>query len=417
MAAARTRLRAAGLERGFWALLDQSAVSLGTFLTNIVLARTLPAAEFGVYALIFGVVLFLNSLHSALVTYPLSVSGAATSDEDLRGLAGSSLRLTAMLALPLGAALLVAAGLVHRFELAPWALGALLLWQLQETLRRSLMAHLRYREALRGDVVSYLGQAGLVWLFARSGLLPLEAVFSIMAASSAIAAAMQAMQLGLGAPPWRGPRGVASRYWGMGRWLLFSNLINLITIIALPWVLAFFHGVRESAAFYALNTPLALANPVVYSISNLIIPAAARAHRQRGAGVARRIAASYAAQGGALILPYYGLLFAFPQETLSVFYGAGSPYLQLASVLRLLALSYAALYLVQVLGALLNGLELSRAVFWTQLANALVTLGVVLPLAAWGGIAAGLKGGILSALVQAIACASFLRRARTEPAL
>ena len=54
---------------GLWSLADQGAVSLGNFLTNILLARALAPAEYGIFALVFGLLLALSSIHAAVVIY------------------------------------------------------------------------------------------------------------------------------------------------------------------------------------------------------------------------------------------------------------------------------------------------------------------------------------------------------------
>ena len=101
---ARRWLRSAG--QSFWALVDQGALSLGGFLTNIILARTLSAAEYGLFSVIFGALLFLNGLHGAIIAYPLSVKGASGSHVALGRLAGLALLLSLVCALPACAGIL-----------------------------------------------------------------------------------------------------------------------------------------------------------------------------------------------------------------------------------------------------------------------------------------------------------------------
>src|SRR5882724_12091977 len=71
------RLRALAGGRGIWALCDQAILSLGNFLTNILLIRHFSDYQFGTYAVLLTVVLFLNNLHASLVSYPLSLAIAA----------------------------------------------------------------------------------------------------------------------------------------------------------------------------------------------------------------------------------------------------------------------------------------------------------------------------------------------------
>src|SRR5271170_6186042 len=69
-------LRTREAHQRFWAFIDQGVVSLGNFMATVMLARALKPGEFGIFALLFGSILFLNTVHAALVTYPLSIFGA-----------------------------------------------------------------------------------------------------------------------------------------------------------------------------------------------------------------------------------------------------------------------------------------------------------------------------------------------------
>ena len=157
-------LGSAGARQGFWSMADQGAVSLGNFLTSILLARRLAPAEYGIYALLLATVFVLNSVQAAVITYPVSLEGAAESESDLQRRAGGSLVLTMLLAVALTAVLVVATFVLKRPAIWPYAAVALICWQAQETARRALMTHGRHREALWGDVLSYVGQAILVGL-------------------------------------------------------------------------------------------------------------------------------------------------------------------------------------------------------------------------------------------------------------
>ena len=234
------RLRVFRLGYGFWTLTDQSAVSLGNFLTQIVLARKLPPPEYGVFVLLFGVMIFLNACNSGLVAYPLTLKGAEADREGLRGLVTNSIFLTAALAIPLSGVLILATLVLQKMQLAVWVVLALLFWQLQETVRRGLMAHLRHREALFGDGLSYLGQAGLIWILAHHGVLTVSATFAVIALTSAIAWVTQALQVGLKAVRWREILFIVPFFWRMGNQALFTNATDAATMQSFPWTLAFF---------------------------------------------------------------------------------------------------------------------------------------------------------------------------------
>lgn len=409
----KKRLLNATVKQSFWTLADQCVVSLGSFLTNILLARSLPPAEYGAYVLIFGIVVFLNTLHGSLLTYPLAVKGAAADENGLRRFATGSVLLTIVLVLPLSVGVVGAAWAVGKLWLTPWVFGALLLGQVQETIRRAMMAHLRHREALWGDMLSYLGQAGFVWLVSQSGRLSLEAVFGVMALTSGVAAAMQAVQLGLWYVAFNEVCVFAKSYWQLGRWMLLNYLASFFTDQAAPWILAFFHGLEQAAALQAVNNLVAVSNPVMFSVFNLIVPAAARVRIEGGVRSAWRVSLGYATQGGVLLLPYYATLLLWPHQTLELFYGSGSPYLKLDTPLRLFVLSYILYFVYGTLGAYLNSLEKSQFTFLSQLFSTLCALTVGLPLAAWGGVVGASGGRVLSVLAGLFANVFFLRKVRS----
>ena len=403
--------------RGAWALADQGVVSLGNFLTAVVLARTLPLGDTGIFALVFGMLLFLNSLHQALVTYPLSVRGAASDGDRLRDLAGSSLLCTLLLALPLSLGVIIIVGLSSRASLIPWAIAAMLLWQFQETLRRGIMAHLRHREALVGDALRYLGQASVLWLLASRGLLTLERTFVVIAATSLLAIVVQAMQLRPVLLVRRQVLALFREHWTLGRWVLLTGLVTIVTVQAMPWVLAYFHGNAEVARFWVLGQIMGVTNPVIISMAGLIVPAASAALAGSGdlRGAAKKVGLGFGLQGAVLLVPFFLFVFVMPQLALRVFARDNGAYLDLTTHLRLFVIAYFLTFPGHVMLALLNGLSRPRLAFVAQCAFSATTLLVSLPLAAAFGLTGAVWGGLVPAAAYATATFYMLRRASAEP--
>ena len=406
----------AGLRsRGAWALVDQGVASLGNCLSGIVLVAALPLAEFGAFTLLFGVLLFLNSLHQSLVTYPLSVRGASDDVNALRRLAGGSVHFTALLALPLTLGVAATAVLLNRASLVPWLLGAMLLWQVQETLRRALMAQLRHRDAVLGDAVRYLGQVLVLWLLTwRQSPLTLELAFGAIAVMSLLAAIVQAIQL---------RPSLSIRYcntpllrdaWLLGRWVLLTNAVTIVTVQAMPWMLGAFHGNAEVARFGAMALVMGITNPVVLGIGALVIPFVARAASRDGARAAKGVAAHCGLLGGGLLLPFYAAVWIAPDLVIGLFTRGNPDYAGLSTQLRLFALAYALAFPAQVIGALLNGLGLSRLSFAAQSVYSAATLLVSLPLAAAYGLAGAVWGGLAPAAAFAGVSFAMARRVGRE---
>lgn len=414
-AGARARVRRALAAPATWAMADQGVLSFGNFLTHLTLANALPARDYGTFALVYGLTLFLNSLHGAVVTYPLSVRGAVADPARLRQLAGTALLFTGLLA-PAGA-LLLTAGLAliglrdgwASLGIVPWAAGAMVVWQAQETMRRSIMARLDHRRALPGDALGYLGQAAALLALLSLGALSLRTAFAAVACTSSLAALVQACQVRPSFAAAAAAPALARDFWRLGRWVLLTCGLGLVTIHAMPWTLFFFHGPAQVANFQALANVLAVGNPVVTGMGNVIVPAVARSSPQ-GASAALRVALRYGALGAVLLAPLYGVLILAPGAVLSALYRGATDYDELGLYLRLFAVAYMLVFPAQLATGLLFGLGRSRRAFWAQGAFAAAVLAVSLPAAAAFGLRGAVWAGLLPPLAYLAASYSHIKR-------
>jgi O-antigen/teichoic acid export membrane protein len=394
---------------GVWSLGDQCAVSLGNFVTSIALVRSLMQNEYGLFGILLEVILLLNNLHGSVITYPLSVKGAKVDREAMGRMAGGSLGLTLLLGVPLGIALLVTTTVLSRWQLGLVAIFTLVLWQVQETMRRGLMAQLRYRDAFWGDAISYLGQAGALAALAFSGRLSLVMVFGIMALTSALGAALQAWQLGVARFRLPDLRELGRAYWALGQWNLYSSLTSVFTVPAFAWVLGYYHGLAVVALHQAFLSLMKVCHPVLFGMMNLIVPATAASMASQGMGSARRTFRMYAWGGGLLLMPYFAVLLIWPDGVVRLLFGADSPYAGHLLAVRLFALSYACIYVTNMYTAFLWGLERARPAFKAQLVNTVAAVAVGLPLAAAGGLIGCIVGGTLAVLARLGANLYYLR--------
>lgn len=384
--------RLPGLEGSVWSVADQAVVSLGTFLSSIALARSLSPSDYGAYGVLLAGLLFLNGIHASLITGPLSVQGAAVDRATLGRYSTASVLFTLALTVPSGLLLLAATAGLGRSSLWIWAPAFLALWQLQETMRRSLMSGLGHRRAVWGDAVSYLGQAMFIWAGCRAGSMSLERAFAIMALTSGAAAVVQAIQAGLArvelTEVWR----LAGDFWKFGSWILYGCFSSMFCAQAFYWVLAVFHGPRETASLQAVANVLGVCHPIMFGLGNLLLPVVVRAKTAGGLSRAWQSARGHGVQFGLVLAPYFVILLLWPRGILSALYGPGSPYAGLAGPLRLLVAAYAFTYLAQVLGLFLTGVGDSRATFQVQVYGAGFSLVLGLPLACIWGVAGACAG-------------------------
>ncbi len=373
---------------GFWSIVDQGVVSAGNFLTTILLARCLLPSEYGVYALLLALMIFMIYLNSSVILYGLSLHGAVGTNAELCSLAGGSLVLGAGLALFLGLATAAVAAVLHRAFLAPWILSALLFWQLQETTRRALMSRLRFRDAVGGDALSYLGQTVCIAFLFVGHRLTITSAFGAMAATSAAAALLQAFQLKLTPPDFRDAFRLLPRFWRTGRWALLVGVAQAFIGQALLWFLAL-RGTAEVASFQSLLNLVRGMNPVMFAIGSVLLPTVAILQSSSGAGLT--VARRFGLRGAVLLLPYFAVIFVFPGMVLRLLYGAASPYVGLGTGLRVLLVGSALAYVVHVLTMYYFGLSRSDVVLRCELVAAAT--------AAVGGLLLVTRAGVLGAAI------------------
>ncbi|WP_199902679.1 hypothetical protein, partial [Azospirillum sp. B4] len=252
-------------------LADQALVSLANFALNVTLARALPAADYGAYSVVLSFILVLNTLHQALVTYPLSVQG----DAEDRPLAVALLLtpLCALAFLPLLAGATISVG---HLELLPAAGAALVCWQGQEVVRRGLLAGGRHPALIGLDALRYLPP--LAAALALGQHLGIAGVFLLVAAASTLATLPIALRLGTA---WRRAAGSlrmeVSAHWRLGAPVLGANLLAALSTQWFLWLLAWHDDAQGAATLVALATIVAMASPVIFGMENVLVPEVARA--------------------------------------------------------------------------------------------------------------------------------------------
>jgi O-antigen/teichoic acid export membrane protein len=383
----RDRLVMLWNSRSVWAIADQGVLSLGNFLCGWILARHLPEAEFGTYALVvMTIILQLNNLHIAFVGFALTVRGATLEEHALRRLTGVSLAITGGV-LVVGMVTIVTGLIIFQHTyVIPFAIFALVGWQLQETVRRALIARMRYRAAMIGDAISYLGQVVPIAYLAHTNQLTVTNALLMNGTASVLAMCVQLLQVKVERFTIADLRQGLKQAWELGRWLLGSNALAVLVIPIIPWTLAFYYNETEVAGYQAMSMILGISHPVLFSLCNIIMPAVAKANAESGIAAARAIGMKYAAQGAMLVLPYYTAVILVPDLVLRVFYGADSHYLDLGYTLRLFAICYVIQLVSQIFLAVLNGLEKTSVNFHSQLAAAGVTIVALVPLTAHAGL-------------------------------
>jgi O-antigen/teichoic acid export membrane protein len=384
-------------------------VSLGTFLVNVQLARQLPAEEYGTFALLYGSFLGLQLFNSSLLFYPMSIRLPVIQGVEKNRLQSTTVALVVALSIPLCLVIGAALFWAGRTELITPALATFMAWQIQESMRRGLLAEFRHGAAVVGDTTAYQGHMVGVAILSLTGHLTLANVLMVMATTYSIAAVIQAFQNGFAIRHITKFRKTANEFWSVGSWSLTNHVVSWLRVQSIPWMLAATNGPGASAMFQAALNVVSLTNPILLGLCNVIPQTAARAQHTGGNAEAWRAARVYMIMGVPPIVGYYGLVFLVPGVFLQIFYGADSVYSGLALDLQLLAITWVLGYLTDMICAYLHGVNSARFALVVNASGAVASMIMVLPLIKTYGLIAGC-GALLGANFVRLAVACYLQR-------
>lgn len=384
-----------------WALCDQGIISGGNFLTNLLLIRHLPPAEFGVFALLLNAMLFLNNLHAATVTYTICIRGAQAQDRVLGKVATGGIMATLAITLVNIVALFFASSYVGHRELLVFVVAASMCWQVQECLRTVFVSQQRFDRAVYGDGISYLGQALLIAGLAFIGHVTLIDIFLIITGTSLVAALLQGAQVRPEMVSWEWLRTFGHDVWALGRWSVLAKVVAFFGLQAIPWVLAYRYGLASVAGFQALFQLVALTNPILLSTNNLMMASIAKGRHNKTRFL--HAARNYMLYSAGVVSVYFGALLVGGPRLMAIFYGKHTEYLSEAPLLPMFILAYALEFVSMYAGAILAGMERTRPLFMQQLWGTIVSVVFILPLVALYGLKAAVEGLVLINGVKALA--------------
>jgi O-antigen/teichoic acid export membrane protein len=284
-----------------------------------------------------------------------------------------------------------------------------LCWQAQETSRRCLLADFRYRAAVAGDGLAYVGQALLIALLAWLDAITLPAALYMMSATFAAGALVHASRLRYGWPHLAEARRLAIDYFPIGKWSLVSYQLVLLRFQIFPWILAALAGTAATASLQAGLNIANIMNPIIFGIGNAIPQIAAQERRSGGVIGAARSARGYVLFGLGPILLICAAVVLMPDLLLRTVYGASSPYLTVATGLQLLAVAGVLDYIAEMISKTLLGVQAGRLAFAVNVgavgAAAVLAFALIGPLGVLGACLALLIANLVRATGAVIAIA------------
>jgi O-antigen/teichoic acid export membrane protein len=288
--------RRPSLEKAALSIFDQAVYSGTSFLTAVIVGRSLSQSDLGIYYLTLTIVMVLFGIHDNVVAGPYTIFSVRRKGLELAEYTGSMwahhIALTGVGMVAILAMIGVAAvsGSVD-FIGGLWTLliaGPLLL--LREGIRRLSFARLRLTTAIALDItVSVLQLAGLASLW-QMGNITVSGVFSVMGGACALACLGWFM---LTPEP---PRFVRFRFWEdwkhnwqFARWAVLSWLTVDTVPFVMPWIVDLAAGAAATGLYGACGTLVGVTNILVVGTGNFLRPKAAHAFANGGAKALRQV--------------------------------------------------------------------------------------------------------------------------------
>ncbi|MBI5068456.1 MAG: lipopolysaccharide biosynthesis protein [Deltaproteobacteria bacterium] len=291
---------AALARRGAWAVADQAVFAGTQFVVTALAARWMAAEAFGAFATTYAVFLLAATFHTALLSEPALVVGAAGAAADrpryLTVLAWLHLRISVALvaALALAALALAALGVTALAgPLAMLALSApamLLLW----LMRRACLLEATSRLAVAGGLLYLVVLVGLVAALRVGGRLGAATLVAAHGVAGLAVGLAMARALGIRRPASASEaerRRVLAEHWAYARWSLPTSALTWVPANVPYVVLPIAAGWDASGALRAVTTvfmPFVLANQ---ALGQMLVPVLARATPEAAARLSRRTAA------------------------------------------------------------------------------------------------------------------------------
>jgi O-antigen/teichoic acid export membrane protein len=285
-----------------------------------------------------------------------------------------------------------------------------LAWQVQEAMRRFLFAEFRYRSAVLGDALSYLGQAVGVAVLAWSGALTLPAVFIVLGSTSLLGALVQCAQVGVS---FRVPEDLVRRardHWTLGSWSLAGSVVSALRFQLPFWLLALVSGRTELATLQAMLNVINVMNPVLIGICNLVPPTAARAFDGSWSS-AWSATRPYVILGFVPTAAYAFFVFAAPEHVLRLLYGAESPYTGEGLAVRVLAISLVLNYVGEMVCSFLHGVGAPQMAWLMNLASLVAVFFAFIAFYPWLGWLAAILAIALGQGIRLLVSYAIVKRA------
>ena len=418
--AARNGLTPGHARSIFTAVFDQGLVSAGSFVLNILLARSTVPWDYGVFVLANSAIYFSIDLQHALLLEPMMVFGPGKSDGERREYLGAALALQLGFTGVLMAAVWVGC-------VCWWALGGgghalatvammgfgMLGIHAREFTRKVFFTTLDPGRALRNDTLYLTVLLAGVALAVSYHRLTGTVAFGLLGVTGVITAAVGLVTAGV---PLRRVAGhirpTARQHWTYGRWMIGVAAARWSANELYYFVAAAFLGPAGSAALKAAQNVFAPISLFLSGLGNLFLPIASRLAAAPTLVRLNRFTVGIGAVLGPLVLAYVIAVTASSSFVFRILYHGR--YSEYAYLLPLLGVGQVLVAAFQGPGLGLRALNRPRSIFVITTVSAAAPIIAVVPFTARWGLAGAVSAMLLSLFISSPLWALYYWRAARE---
>lgn len=398
---------------------DQALISGAGFILHILLARWLLLDEYGIFAIVFSIFLFLSGLHNALILEPMSVLASNHNREQLRDYITHSIWLHFFLSVGLSILLLFSGfGLMFlQNPLGEPLIGLafsgpliLLFWLLRRACYLDGSAHLAMHASLLYSLFLFVGLWAMQEVEAAS---PLTAILAL-GISSAAASIVLTWLLGINKKTllFGCSRAVLtslfSKHWTYGKWVVGSSFVHWAGTAGYVPLIGSLVGFSDAGALRAIQNLILPLQQILAGLTNLWLPLNAKLLIEQGKDSLK--ANVYKMIIGTLTFSvlYLIIIVSFSKPIITFLYGSGR-YDQFEWLNYYLAIFALIGVVSQGFSIALKALQRPDCVFYSQAGTAVITATVGSFLVWTLGLEGAAIGLNLSALIGTLILMNLLQ--------
>ncbi|MEO8324591.1 MAG: oligosaccharide flippase family protein, partial [Nitrospirota bacterium] len=326
-------MRAFGLKAGI-SIIDQALVSGAGFILHVLLARWLLLHDYGIFAMVYSVFLFLSGIHNALILEPMSVLASEHNQEQLRDYITHSIWLHFFLSIALSSLLLLCGfGLIGLHNpmgepligLAFAGPLILLFWLLRRACYLDGRAHLAMHASLLYSMFLFVG----LWAIRITEVAsPLTAL--LMLGISSMSASIflvwllridvRILLLGCSRTMLAA---LFLKHWTYGKWVVGSSFVHWAGTAGYVPLIGSLLGFSQAGALRAIQNLILPLQQILAGLANLWLPLNAKLLVEQGKESLK--ANLHKMISGTLVFSavYLVLILAFSKPILTLLYGSG----------------------------------------------------------------------------------------------